>query len=134
MNVKIEPLQIDPSDLNTKRMLDLMAVNQDDGSMPLYLHTLYRILREMRIKQQKNGTKFDYQRFTSRLKEESMSPGQLGPLNQRLDLLGSFMPDKLVGKGNDWTSVVRQIDASFTCVTKLCSLAASLLSICHVLA
>ena len=91
LNVQIEPLQINPSDLNTKRMLDLMAVSQNDGPMPLYLHTLYRILREMRIEQQEDGTAFDYQSFLSRLMDTTMSPAQLGPLNQRLDMLESFM-------------------------------------------
>ncbi len=104
-------------------MLDLMAVSQDDGPMPLYLHTVYRILRDMRIEEQEAGTRFDYQNFKFRLLSTAMTPGQLGPLNQRLDMLESFMPQMQVrplstlgkgkekgnGKGvdgNDWTSMV----------------------------
>jgi hypothetical protein len=55
-NVRVEPLLLRQSDLNTKRILDLMAVKSDDGPMPLYLHTVYRILREMRMEQQREET------------------------------------------------------------------------------
>lgn len=105
-------------------MLDLMAVSQDDGPMPLYLHTVYRILRDMRIEQQQAGTTFDYQSFKVRLADTAMTPAQLGPLHQRLDTLESFMPQaqtafkqtyglKRKGSnkaadrdGNDWSPVV----------------------------
>ena len=131
MNVQIEPLRINQSDLNTKRMLDLMAVSHDDGPIPLYLHTVYRILRDMRIEQQEGATDFNYNTFKRRILATDLTPSQLGPLKQRLDTLESFMPqaqtgskqtdEKANGKakvkkakakaseshGNDWTSVVR---------------------------
>ncbi len=47
-NVEIEELRFNESDLNTKRMLDLMAVNSSHG-MPLYMSVINRILRELRI-------------------------------------------------------------------------------------
>ncbi|KAJ8063414.1 hypothetical protein OCU04_008634 [Sclerotinia nivalis] len=97
LNVQIEPLRINESDLNTKRMLDLMAVNQDDGPMPLYLHVVNRILRDMRIEQQKAETTFDYQSFKLQLMGAGMTPAQMGPLNQRLDTLESFMPKAQTG-------------------------------------
>ena len=123
MNVQIEPLRIQQSDLNTKRMLDLMAVNRDDGPMPLYMHTVNRILREMRVVQQNiPGATFDYSRFKDLIMASDLTPAQLGPLNQRLDTLESFMPcgqtnhgksavrsGKSKGSdqvGNDWTSQV----------------------------
>lgn len=65
LNVEIEPLQIDSSDLNMKRILDLMAIKPEEGSVPLYIHTVIRILREMRMSQQANGTRFDYETFKS---------------------------------------------------------------------
>lgn len=65
LNVEIEPLQIDSSDLNMKRILDLMAIKPEEGSVPLYIHTVIRILREMRMSQQENGTRFDYETFKS---------------------------------------------------------------------
>ncbi|KAF8851655.1 hypothetical protein BDZ45DRAFT_707791 [Acephala macrosclerotiorum] len=132
LNVQVEPLQISQSDLTTKRMLDLMAVSQDDKPMPLYLHTLHRILHEMRIEQQEAGTAFNYQSFKRRLMDTPMSPAQLGPLNQRLDMLESFMPkaqtavrragsNKMAARaGNDWTSVpgcLTIIDLSCPCMT-----------------
>jgi hypothetical protein len=33
-------------------MLDFMAVNTEDGPIPLYLHAVNRVLREMRMEQQ----------------------------------------------------------------------------------
>lgn len=100
-------------------MLDLMAVSRGDGPMPLYLHAVYRILREMRIEQQEMGTGFSYATFKDRVSRTEMTPAQLSPLAQRLDTLQSFMPNtetgvtiqqrkgKLVRQyGNNWTSKV----------------------------
>lgn len=44
-------------------MLDLMAVKSEDGPTPLYIQTVMRILREMRIAQQKSGIPFSYDMF-----------------------------------------------------------------------
>jgi hypothetical protein len=82
---------IKESDLNTKRMLDLMAVNSNEP-VPLYIHTIYRILREMRLAQQELGGQFNYSEFKAQLGNSDLSPAQLGPLNQRLETLESFMP------------------------------------------
>jgi hypothetical protein len=113
MNVRIEPLQINQSDLNTRRMLDLMAANQDDGRMPLYLLSINRILRDMRISQQDTSEKFNYEDFKRRVDLCKMTSTQLAPLTQRLDTLESFMPEAQIDPkksrgtkdavGNDWT-------------------------------
>ncbi|CAG8983569.1 hypothetical protein HYALB_00009889 [Hymenoscyphus albidus] len=136
-NVEIEPLKINQSNLNTKRMLDLMAVKQDDGPMPLYLHAIHRILREMRMEQQESGSSFDYGDFRRKVALTPMTPAQLSPLQQRLDTLESFMPKAqtespqhsrvgINGKrvyaesGNDWTPKrgrLTIVDLSCPCVT-----------------
>lgn len=90
LNVKVEPLIIREHDLNTKRMLDLMAVSRDDGLMPLYLHAIYRILRDMRIAQQETNGTFSYAEFKQKVMDITMTPAQLGPLTQRLDTLEKF--------------------------------------------
>ncbi|KAF7553838.1 hypothetical protein G7Z17_g3336 [Cylindrodendrum hubeiense] len=130
-NVRVEELRINESDLNTKRMLDLMAVSSiHGGGMPLYLHVVTRILRDLRIQQQHFGTNFNYSAFKQALEAENLSEGQRAPLQQRLETLESFMvkkqadphgsakPGKAAGqkknkttqfanpvveKGNDWT-------------------------------
>lgn len=89
----MDPLQIDQKDLNTKRMLDLIVVGQDDRPMPLYMHTVKRILREMRILQQATGKGLDYQGFKTRILESGLTHAQLEPLRQRLDTLESFIPE-----------------------------------------
>lgn len=90
-------------------MLDLMAVSRDDGPMPLYLHAIYRILRDMRIEQQDTNGVFSYAEFKRQVMSTSMTPAQLGPLHQRLDTLESFMSKTNTGKtGNDWTPKVRE--------------------------
>lgn len=113
-------LQIDEANLNTKRMLDLMAVSSiQGGGLPLYLHILSRILRMLRSEQQTNGGSFQYQRFKAAIEQENLTPGQKAPLSQRLDTLESFMVRGQVsapsssfrrlesrGKGNDWTPKV----------------------------
>jgi hypothetical protein len=123
--VTVKPLEIDESNLNTKRMLDLMAVNRDDGPMPLYLHEITRILKEIRLQQQETNVPFSYATFKEEVDRSAMTPAQKMPLTQRLDTLESFMPKsqtaavsvygknrmnkkKAVG-GNDWTVKVRKV-------------------------
>lgn len=122
-NIKVEPLQIDQANLSTKRMLDLMAVGQDSGPVPLYVHTVQRILREMRLLQQMAGSQFDYKDFKKRILSTGLLPGQLEPLRQRLDTLESFMAPqqtapnnqargkkaKSQGAGSNWTPKVIQV-------------------------
>ncbi|KAL5326655.1 hypothetical protein ACEPPN_004343 [Leptodophora sp. 'Broadleaf-Isolate-01'] len=132
LNVKIEPLKINQNDLNTKRMLDLMAVNTEDGKMPLYLHEITRILRDMRVLQQQTNGSFNYAEFKRQVSLSPMTPAQQAPLTQRLDTLESFMPKsqtevnnnqtknrKNVG-GNDWSikaGYLTIVDLSCPCVT-----------------
>ncbi|KPM44128.1 hypothetical protein AK830_g2417 [Neonectria ditissima] len=143
-NVVVEELRINQSDLNTKRMLDLMAVSSIQGSgMPLYLHVVSRILREQRILQQRNGTAFDYAAFKLALENESLTEGQLAPLKQRLDTLESFMVEaqtmilkhpnkkKSPSIGNSWKPRAGQltiVDLSCPCVTA--EMACSLFNVC----
>lgn len=73
-------------------MLDLMAVSSiQGGGMPLYLHVVSRILRDMRITQQQTDSIFDYKAFKTAIDKESLTEGQLVPLQQRLETLESFM-------------------------------------------
>lgn len=95
--VEIEPLRLTDKDLNTRRMNDLMAI-AEGGSMPLYLHVVNRILRDMRIEQQRTGSGFSYQTFKRHLDKADLTPMQRGPLGQRLDTLESFMAE---GKGEN---------------------------------
>ncbi|KAK0124580.1 hypothetical protein ONS95_009529 [Cadophora gregata] len=132
LNVEIEPLMINQNDLNTKRMLDLMAVNTEDGRMPLYLHEITRILREMRIAQQNSNGSFNYAEFKRQVELSPMTPAQQAPLTQRLDTLESFMPKSQTGaipkktkksnhpSGNDWSvkaGMLTIVDLSCPCVT-----------------
>ncbi|KAL4868797.1 hypothetical protein BDV12DRAFT_185679 [Aspergillus spectabilis] len=90
MLTNLKPLKIDQRHLNTKRIMDLMTVSQYD--VPLYMESLKRILREMRIVQQQTGGSFDYQDFKCWVINSGLTPAQLGPLTQRLDTLESFIP------------------------------------------
>jgi len=121
-NITIEPLRINETDLNTKRMFDLMAVSSTDGPQPLYIQTVYRILRDMRLRQQETGGSFNYALFKKHIKDAYLTPPQMGPLQQRLDTLESFMPQSQTGtqptkgkkakqtSGNDWTPKVRPFE------------------------
>ncbi|KAF4332190.1 hypothetical protein FBEOM_14011 [Fusarium beomiforme] len=91
-NVSVQELRLSQDDLNTKRMLNLMVANPGQGAkMPLYLHTVMRVLRELRIKQQERGGGFDYQEFKNAMEAEPLTKEQLVPLQQRLNTLESFM-------------------------------------------
>ncbi|KAH8431507.1 uncharacterized protein LDX57_009170 [Aspergillus melleus] len=143
-NVEVEPLQIDESDLNTQRMLDLMAASQGDGPMPLYMHTVLRILRELRIEQQGTGMGFNYEKFKSRLLDSNLTIAQTEPLKQRLDTLESFLSKPQIGlsghgkskkkverRGSVWDPVPGRltiVDLSCPCITP--DTACALFNIC----
>ncbi|KAG6066588.1 hypothetical protein E4U16_004702 [Claviceps sp. LM84 group G4] len=99
-NVEVQELRLSQRNLNTRRMLDLMAVSSTQGgALPLYFHIIMRILKDMRIEQQKSpGSYFNYRTFRDALKETSLSKDQTGPLNQRLETLESFMAQEDVGR------------------------------------
>ena len=143
--VSVETLQLSESDLNTKRMMDLMAVGE--GTLPLYVHVIQRILRDMRVEQQQGDQiqSFKYAEFKRRIANEDLTPPQLVPLNQRLETLESFMVKKLANEkptkkmsgqrslpgGTDWKPVPGRltiVDLSCPCVTA--DMACSLFNIC----
>ncbi|QPC69173.1 hypothetical protein HYE67_011404 [Fusarium culmorum] len=142
-NVAVEMLRINQSDLNTQRMLDLMAVSSvKGGGLPLYLHVVSRILRDMRIKQQANGSAFDYSNFRALVDREDLKEGQMVPLQQRLETLESFMVPgqtaaskfRTADQGISWALKINQagqltiVDLSCPCVTA--EAACSLFNIC----
>ncbi|TGO08649.1 hypothetical protein BTUL_0198g00100 [Botrytis tulipae] len=138
--VKIQELCIDETDLTTQRMLSLMAVKTSE-EMPLYLHTITRILRALRIAHQINGKPFHYGEFKKHLEDLRLTSGQEGPLIQRLDTLESFMPIEQRsakssaplkrGKGTDWSIKAGEltiVDLSCPCLTV--EAASSLFNMC----
>lgn len=121
--------------------VDLMAVKEGEN-MPLYLHVVNRILRDLRLEQQKTRSSFQYAAFKRMIEDEELTPGQRAPLLQRLDTLESFMVEEQVhsssrsrnlmtASGNSWTLRPGQltvVDLSCPCVTP--ETACSLFNIC----
>lgn len=125
--------------------MDLMAV-KEGGSMPLYLHVVSRILRDLRLEQQRTESSFQYAAFQAMIENEDLTSAQRGPLMQRLETLQSFMvknqvqpsskPSRLTiaskgYTGNRWVPQPGQltiIDLSCPCVTA--ETACSLFNIC----
>jgi hypothetical protein len=115
--------------------MDLMAVDQEGSKLPLYLHAISRILRDMRLISQQNNAGFNYREFKRQVDLCDMTPAQLLPLNQRLETLESFMPRSQTsgkpaaqsksGGGNDffgsnWSikaGTLTIVDLSCPCVT-----------------
>ncbi|KAL1842814.1 hypothetical protein VTJ49DRAFT_4143 [Mycothermus thermophilus] len=148
-NIQVEELRLNEHDLNTKRMLDLMAVTAN-GNLPLYLHVAQRILRDLRFDQQRTGSRFSYTAFKKALALEDLTEMQLAPLKQRLETLESFMVEsqakafnmfassapapkvrKSSTQGTSWTPKTGQltiVDLSCPCVTP--EMACSLFNIC----
>ncbi|KAK4125151.1 hypothetical protein N657DRAFT_663079 [Parathielavia appendiculata] len=149
-NITVEELRLNESDLNTKRMLDLMAVAAG-GNLPLYLHVAQRILRDLRVTQQKTDTGFSYTAFKRSLALENLTDMQLAPLKQRLETLESFMVEDqakaynmfasgqlrqktkkyAAAEGTSWTPKnghLTIVDLSCPCVTP--EMACSLFNIC----
>jgi hypothetical protein len=68
-------------------MLTLMSVDNTHAA-PLYMGTVTKVLREMAAE---SATSFDYLEFRRRLDEAGLERKQLEFLNQRLELLDSFL-------------------------------------------
>ena len=85
--VNVQPFRLRPQDLNVSSMLSLMSVDQSH-STPLYISQITRILREMACTSFKS---FSYIEFKRHLQSSKLSRAQLGPLQQRLELLESFL-------------------------------------------
>lgn len=81
--VKVFPLYFLESEIDVASLLSLMAVNEN-GSMPLYLHSVMQILSDL-------GESYSYSRFKQKIQQADFSPMQRQPLELRLQLLESFL-------------------------------------------
>lgn len=83
----VQPFKLHPQDLNISVMLTLMSVNNAQTA-PLYLGTVTMILRDMAAE---SANSFDYPEFRRRLDQAGLGGTQMDFLNQRLNLLESFI-------------------------------------------
>ncbi|KAF1839579.1 hypothetical protein BDW02DRAFT_575229 [Decorospora gaudefroyi] len=88
-SIEVEALELHVSHLDTERIKLLMAVGKS-GEMPLYMNVVKKILREMALETGGMGN-FCYTKFTNRLEDAGFSDMQSAPLDQRLNLLESFV-------------------------------------------
>ena len=84
--VTVQPFILRPEDLNISTMLTLMSVNQTQAT-PLYMGIVTKILRNMASE----AVAFNYFEFRRRLGGAGLERTQKEFLNQRLDLLESFL-------------------------------------------
>lgn len=114
--VVIEPLILKQEYLNVERLMTFMAATDNGEGLPLYMHSVLRVLREMALEPNaKPG--IDYRDFRMRVEMLGLSPGQKIPLGLRLDLLEEFIEEQTTlpkiaktnttprKKGNDWEPV-----------------------------
>lgn len=85
--VEVQPFKIHTQDLTINIMLTLMAVN-DSQAAPLYMGIVTKILRQMAAE---SVDGFHYPLFRRLLDEAGLDKKQLDFLEQRIDLLESFL-------------------------------------------
>lgn len=106
--LNIQPLVLQSYHLTAERMHRLMAFQESETAVPLYMEVIMRILREMAI----TGLPFNYSTFKVHLENEGLTPGQKVTMEMRLCLLESFMdpsctrPTKSSAKKTDLFSTV----------------------------
>ncbi|KAL2028230.1 hypothetical protein VTO58DRAFT_110918 [Aureobasidium pullulans] len=106
--LNIQPLVLQSYHLTAERMHRLMAFQESETAVPLYMEVIMRILREMAI----TGLPFNYSTFKAHLDSEGLMPGQKVMMDMRLCLLESFMdpsctrPTKSSAKKTDLFSTV----------------------------
>lgn len=132
--VVVEPLILKQEYLNVERLMTFMATDSGEGGLPLYMHSVLRILREMAVEPDaKPG--IDYWTFRNRVEKLDLSLGQKIPLSLRLDLLQEFIeePKSTMGsnrkerKGNNWEPVpgrltIIDLSCHFLDVSTACTL------------
>lgn len=97
-NLRIGTLGLMDKHLNIERMNRLMALSDtaSDGGVPLYVWVINRILREMNeASQDSEGEPFTFEAFEDKIQDEEFAANQKNMLNLRLDILKSFMAEKL---------------------------------------
>jgi hypothetical protein len=96
---EVMPLYLQERQLNISNMKTLMAISDSTSSTPLYLEVLFQILRNMALEAQ-GRPGVDYSKFKDRLEAAGLTREQTGPLRLRLQLLESFLDQKInKGKG-----------------------------------
>ncbi|CZR67479.1 uncharacterized protein PAC_17378 [Phialocephala subalpina] len=118
--VTVHPFVLHPKDLNISTMLTLMSINQTQ-SAPLYMAIVTKILRNMASK---TAEVFNYPEFRRQLDDAGLDRKQEQFLNQRLDLLESFLdldgsttsPNFAAGEINIIDLSCPFMDASTACV------------------
>lgn len=91
-SLKIQPLVLQSHHLTAERMHRLMAFQEGETTIPLYMEVIMRILREMAI----TGAPFSYPIFKANLDNEGLQPGQKVMMEMRLNLLESFLDPSCV--------------------------------------
>jgi hypothetical protein len=94
--LNIQPLVLQSHHLTAERMHRLMAFQEGETTVPLYMEVIMRILREMAI----TGAPFSYSTFKANLDNEGLQPGQKVMMEMRLNLLESFLDPSCVKPTN----------------------------------
>lgn len=97
-NLQVNVLKLRSRDLSIDRMMKLMAFDEKEGAMPLYMSVVQKILKDMAIANQaklannpKKAHFFDYTTFKRTVEAEKLTNDQKSPLNLRFSLLESFL-------------------------------------------
>jgi hypothetical protein len=99
-SLSIQPLVLQSQHLTAERMHRLMAFQEGETTVPLYMEVIMRILREMAI----TGAPFSYSIFKANLDNEGLQPGQKVMMEMRLNLLESFLDPSCVKPTNRTSS------------------------------
>ncbi|KAL6713481.1 hypothetical protein ACLMJK_008946 [Lecanora helva] len=100
--LEVKALLLHEKHLDVERIKRLMAVEETEGKMALYIESVLRILRSMALQKQKQDQErnqkqdqknsgFNFGEFEQRIEAENFTPGQKVPLTARLSLLKSFI-------------------------------------------
>ena len=83
----VSPFLLQDHELTIERMHKLMAFSEHEGSIPLYMEVIQRLLRQMAMKNQT----FRLGEFLHALEAERFADSQKTMMNMRFNLLKSFM-------------------------------------------
>ena len=86
-HLTLESLAFGDKHINIERMLKMMALSEQEGSVPLYMEVVQQLLRETAM----GGGEFNFRAFKRQVELQNFAPAQKTMLNMRLNLLRSFM-------------------------------------------
>ena len=126
----VMPLLFEESQLNVANMKNLMGVDNDCKNPPLYMGVVNKVLKDLAV-EAKSASGVKYGQMKAKVKNQGLTPAQLGFLEMRFNLIDWFLrqtaPQKVKNDAGDidfsaGTVLIVDLSCPFVTESDACSL------------